>query len=368
MPTLAGLSTAAPAHVLLQGEIKPFVTALFRESLGKDVNRLGAVFDAAEIRTRHVAMPLAWFERDHGFAEKNAAYVEAALELAARAASSCLDRAGVTASDVDHIVLASTTGLATPSLDARLVNQLGFRGDCKRTPLWGLGCAGGAAGLARAAEFALADPEALVLFVAVELCSLTFQRNDFSRENFVATALFADGAAAVLLAGSAATSKLNGHGPLGHAPAAPRLEVVCAASRMRPDSLDVMGWDVNDDGLKVVFSRDIPRLVAEWVGPEMASFLAQRGLAWSDISHLAFHPGGPKVLRSYQEELGLPALALEASREVLATYGNMSSPTCLFVLERLLEQGVSPGERILVAALGPGFAAEMVLLQAVDRA
>jgi alkylresorcinol/alkylpyrone synthase len=365
MPIVAGLRTAAPPHVLSQAEIKPFVTALFRESLGKDVDRLGQVFDSSGIRTRHVAMPLEWFERDRGFAEKNACYVEGALGLAARAAAGCLERAGVLATDVDHIVLASTTGLATPSLEARLVNRLGFRSDCKRTPLWGLGCAGGAAGLARAAEFALADPEALVLFVAVELCSLTFQRNDFSRENFVATALFADGAAAVLLAGRAATPRLNGHGPLGERTAAPRLQVVRAASRIRPDSLGVMGWDVNDDGLKVVFSRDIPRLVREWVGPEIESFLRGQGLGWNDISHLAFHPGGPKVLRSYEEELGLPASALEAAREVLADFGNMSSPTCLFVLERLLEQGVSPGEKILVAALGPGFAAEMVLLSAV---
>jgi alkylresorcinol/alkylpyrone synthase len=365
MPIIAGLCTAAPPHVLSQTEIKPFVTALFRESMGRDVDRLGQVFDSSGIRTRHVAMPLAWFERDRGFAEKNACYVEGALTLASRAATGCLARAGVTASGVDHVVLASTTGLATPSLDARLANQLGFRMDCKRTPLWGLGCAGGAAGLARAAEFALADPEALVLFVAVELCSLTFQRNDFSRENFVATALFADGAAAVLLAGSAARARLNGHGPLGLSPEAPHLEVVRSASRIRPDSLEIMGWDVNDDGLKVVFSRDIPRLVREWVGPEMESFLRSQGLGWSDISHLAFHPGGPKVLQSYEEELGLPSSSLEAAREVLAGFGNMSSPTCLFVLERLLTQGVSPGEKILVAALGPGFAAEMVLLSAV---
>jgi alkylresorcinol/alkylpyrone synthase len=366
MPLVAGLHTATPPHVLSQAEIKPFVTALFRESLGRDVDRLGQVFDSSGIRTRHVTMPLTWFEHDRGFAEKNACYVEGALRLAASAASGCLERAGVGAGDVDHVVIASTTGLSTPSLDARLANQLGFRSDCKRTPLWGLGCAGGAAGLARAAEFTLADPEALVLFVAVELCSLTFQRNDFSRENFVATALFADGAAAVLLAGAAAGSRLNGHGPLGARTAAPRLEVVRSASRIRPDSLEIMGWDVNDDGLKVVFSRDIPRLVRTWVGPEMESFLTSQGLGWSDISHLAFHPGGPKVLSSYEEELGLPAPALEAAREVLADFGNMSSPTCLFVLERLLEQGVLPGEKILVAALGPGFAAEMVLLSAVS--
>src|SRR5262249_33728895 len=160
-----------------------------------------------------------------------------------------------------------------------------------------------------------ADPEALVLFVAVELCSLTFQRNDFSRENFVATALFADGAAAVLLAGSAAGSRLNGHGPLGFEKRAPRLEVLRAARRIRADSLGIMGWDVNDDGLKVVFSRDIPRLVREWVGPEMESFLRNQDLGCDDISHLAFHPGGPKVLQSYEEELGLPGAALEAARE-----------------------------------------------------
>jgi alkylresorcinol/alkylpyrone synthase len=366
MPVLAGLHKATPPHVLSQADIKPFVSALFRESLGADAPRLGQIFDTSGIRTRHVAMPLAWFERDWSFAEKNACYVEAALELAAAAVKGCLARAGLAAADVDHVVVASTTGLSTPSLEARLANRVGFRADCKRTPLWGLGCAGGAAGLGRAADFARADPDARVLFVALELCSLTFQRNDLSRENFVATALFGDGAAAVLVVGDRAARGLNGGGPLGPERASPRLSVDAAESRLRPDSLGVMGWDVNDAGLKVVFSRDIPRLVREWVGPHLAEFLAARGLGFGDVAHLAFHPGGPKVLASYEEELDIEPASLDAARGVLAEFGNMSSPTCLFVLERLLERGVAPGERILMAAVGPGFAAEMVLLSALN--
>ena len=365
MPFVAGLSHATPPHVLSQADIKPFVTALFRESLGAEALRLGQVFDTVGIRTRHTAMPLEWFERDRSFAEKNACYLVAALDLAAGAAISCLTRAGVTARDVDHVVFASTTGLSTPSLEARLANRVGFRADCKRTPLWGLGCAGGAAGLGRSADFARADPDGRVLFVALELCSLTFQRNDLSRENFVATALFGDGAAAALVVGDRAARRLDGHGPLGADRPSPRLSVDAAESRLRPDSLEIMGWDVNDDGLKVVFSRDIPRLVRDWVGPLLVEFLAARDLRWDDIAHLAFHPGGPKVLRSYEEELGIAPGSLETARQVLADFGNMSSPTCLFVLERLLERGVTPGQRILMAAVGPGFAAEMILLSAL---
>jgi alkylresorcinol/alkylpyrone synthase len=364
MPVLASLRTACPAHVITQEGVKPLMLALFRESLGEESERLGQVFENAGIRTRRLAVPPEWFDRDRSFSEKNARYVEAALELAHEVAAGCLERAEVGPADVDHVVFVSTTGLSTPSLEARLANRLGFRETVRRTPVWGLGCAGGAAGLARACEFARADPEARVLLISLELCSLTFQRNDLSRSNFVATALFADGAAAALVVGDEAARHLDGAGPLGRGRAVPRLAFQGAESRLAPDSLDVMGWEVNDDGFKVVFSRDIPRLVREWVRPRLESFLGARGLTAADLEHMAFHPGGPRVMQAYQEGLGLPAGALEAAREVLRDFGNMSSPTCLFVLERVLESGVRPGGRVLLAALGPGFSAEYVLLRA----
>lgn len=365
MPVLAGLRTACPPHVITQDGIKPLMLALFRESLGEEAERLGQVFENSGIRTRHLAVPPEWFDRDRSFSERNALYVEAAMELAREVAAGCIEHAGMTPQDVDHVVFVSTTGLSTPSLEARLANSLGFRETVSRTPVWGLGCAGGAAGLARAATFARADSEARVLFVSLELCSLTFQRNDLSRSNFIATALFADGAAAALVVGDRAARRLNGTGPLGRGRPSPRLAFDGSESRLAPDSLDIMGWEVNDDGFKVVFSRDIPRIVREWVRPRLEGFLEARGLTAADVDHLAFHPGGPKVMEAYEDGLGMPARALDAARGVLRDFGNMSSPTCLFVLERILESGVVPGERVLLSALGPGFAAEYVLLSAV---
>src|SRR5207249_3660253 len=244
----------------------------------------------------------------------------------------------------------------TPSLDARLANLLRFRQDVRRTPIWGLGCAGGAAGLSRARDFALADPGARVLLIALELCSLTFQRGDLDRRNLVATSLFSDGAAAAVIAGAEAEASDG----------APRhsLELLASRSTLWPDTLDVMGWTVDEKGLHVVFSRDIPSIVRNWVRGNLEEFLAANGLELGSIPHVIAHPGGPKVLAAYASALGLPIETFRHAREVLRTCGNMSSPTCLFVLERALEAGdFHPGELGVVSALGPGFSSEYVLIR-----
>ncbi|HKQ57503.1 MAG TPA: 3-oxoacyl-[acyl-carrier-protein] synthase III C-terminal domain-containing protein [Candidatus Eisenbacteria bacterium] len=349
---LVALATAVPPHTVTQADAKDFARQLFREVLEAGDDRLLAVFDHAGIAARNVAAPLEWFGADHDFAEKNALYVEHAVQLGARVASETMAKAGLTPRDIDHLVFVSSTGVAAPSIDARLANVLGLRGDFRRTPIWGLGCAGGVAGLARAREFALADPGSRVLVVALELCSLTFQRNDLSKRNLVAASLFGDGAAAALVTADAS--------PNGHAP----LELVAASGTFWPDTLDVMGWDVDGAGLHVVFARDIPTIVHERVRPGLSEFLGRHGLTLETLDHLVAHPGGTKVLAAYQQALGLPPGALGHARAVLRDHGNMSSPTCLFVLERFLEsRAIAPGQSAVLSALGPGFCAEYVLMR-----
>lgn len=352
-PRIAAVATAVPPHVVRQEDARTLASHLFTEMLEKHP-RLLEVFDNSTIRTRHTCMPLEWFGHDHDFAEKNALYLEHALALAGEVAGRVLDHAGLAPTDIDHLVFVSTTGLATPSLDARLANTLGFRADFRRTPVWGLGCAGGAVGLARARDFALADPRSRVLLVALELCTLTFQRGDVSKRNLVAASLFADGAAAVLVLGAEVEPPpRNGTRPL---------ELLASRSVLWPDTLDVMGWDVDGAGLHVIFSRDIPSIVRDKVRPSLEAFLAAQGLALERLDHVVAHPGGLKVLEAYAETLGRPAEAFRHARDVLAEYGNMSSPTCLFVLERFLRDGdIRAGETAVVAALGPGFSSEYVL-------
>ncbi len=253
------------------------------------------------------------------------------------------------AAQVDAVVAVSTTGLATPSLDARLAGPLGLRPDIVRLPLWGLGCAGGAAGLARARDYCLAHPRARVLVAALETCSLTFVAGDASRKNLVGTALFADGAAAVLVAGAQAA----GDGP--------RLRA--ARSRLFPDSERVMGWDFGDAGMELVLSPRLPAIVQEELPALVDAFLAENGLSRRGIAHYLTHPGGAKVIDAYREALGLDnGEELALTEAVLREHGNVSSVSVLLVLERWLAAAPRPGYGLL-SAFGPGFAAEQLLLE-----
>jgi len=356
-PRIVGLATAVPPHTIPQGDVRRQVAPMFAEALGTD-DRLLRVFANAQIDQRHVCTPAEWFTVDHGFAEKNALYVEHAVRLAVEVSHWALDRAGLVPADVDHVLFVSSTGLATPSVDARLANALGFRDDVRRTPVWGLGCAGGAAGLSRARDFARADPEACVLLVALELCSLTFQFHDRSTRNLVAAALFGDGAAAAVVVGAAHPARAGTH--RAHRP----LSVLASRSTLWKDTTDVMGWTVEDAGLGVVFSRDIPSIVRREVRPGMLAFLGAHGLGLDDVAHLVTHPCGVKVLDAMGEALERPPEAFRHARRVLRECGNMSSPSCLFVLERFLDAGdIAAGDLAVLSALGPGFSAEYVLLR-----
>jgi alkylresorcinol/alkylpyrone synthase len=367
MSYILSVGTALPEHEVTQEEAAAFSLRHFSGRLAKH-GQLMSIFPNTRIERRHFVRPLAWFSSDaHTLKERNDIYVVSAEALSTEAAGIALDRAGVEPDEIDFVVMVSTTGMATPSLDARLIGRLGMRANTKRVPVWGLGCAGGVAGLARAAEFVRAYPDRTALLVAVETCSITFQFGDFSKKNFVATSLFADGAAAAVVAGErAALARAAGassNGGRADGPAAP-LEVLGSHSMLFPNSAHVMGWDVVDTGLSVVFAPEIPARIARDMQPVVAELLDEHGIAPRELAHYVLHPGGARVLDAYQEAFGLGDEDLRTASDVLRDCGNMSSPTVLFVLERAMyRQAIRPGEYVLMGALGPGFSSELALLR-----
>lgn len=339
-PRLLGLATAVPPHVLHQGEVARAAAKAFDRNASA-IERLLPVFEHAGVATRHACFPLDWYSAGHDWADCNARYIEHAVDLMKNAANACLERAGRDIAEVDAIVAVSSTGVATPSLDAILMNRMAFRHDVTRLPIFGLGCAGGVLGLARAAALARAG-HGLVLFVVVELCSLTFRRLDQTPGNIVATALFADGAAAALVG--------SGEGPA----------IVASGERTWPSTLDIMGWEVANDGLGVIFSREIPAVIRRDFRGAVDSYLAAHDMTVADIDEFVCHPGGAKVLAALRESLDLPPDGLAAARDVLHDYGNMSAASVMFVLERMIRPG---GGRYLMSALGPGFTAAFLTLE-----
>jgi len=352
-PRILSVATATPRHRISQSEVKDFAREFFGASF-RDMARLMPVFDNVHVDARNFCVPSEWFVQPHTFPEKNALYVENALALSEKAARRALDKAGVAPEDVGAIFFASTTGVATPSLDSRLIFELGLSHNVRRVPLWGLGCAAGAGGLARAADHARLYPEKPVLLVGVELCGLTFQHGDRTKANIISTALFGDGAAAVVLGGSGDAGSASAMGP----------ELVGSYTVTWPGTQDVMGWDFVETGFKVVLSRSIPEIVRQKVPENLSEALNSAGLAREDLEHFVIHSGGAKVLDAFEEVLGLEPGGLHLSREVLREHGNMSSVTVLFVLERLMEAGeYAPGEAGVVSAMGPGFSAEHVFFR-----
>ena len=344
-PRVLSVATVVPKYRVVQSTARDFARAMF-SGVYKDVERLLPVFDNVEIDGRNFCVPPEWFYEDHTFPEKNALYVEHALDLSEKSAHRALDKAGVDPSEVGAIFFVSTTGLSTPSIDSQLLPRLGLSEHTRRVPIWGLGCAAGVGGLARALDHARVYPEEKVLLVGVELCGLTFQWGDRSKAGLVSTALFADGAAAAVLG--------NAPGP----------ELLGSHSTTWPGTEDVMGWEIIEAGFKVQLSRSIPQLVRERMPQNIETACSSVGLAREDVEHLVTHPGGAKVLDAFEEVFGLGPGGLVLSREVLRDYGNMSSVTVLFILERFLESGAyAPGEHGVISALGPGFSAEHVFFR-----
>jgi alkylresorcinol/alkylpyrone synthase len=347
MPVLEALGTAVPAHRFLQAEVK----AKAAEVLGALAPELVAkldVFDHTGIRERFFVRPMDWYLETHGWADRQAAFAQEGLALLEAATRDALDEAALRPADVDGVVLVCTTGIATPSLDARLANRIGLDARAQRVPVFGLGCAGGVAGWSLAADLARAHPRKRFLLLSLETCSLAFNLTDMSVRAFVATTLFSDGCAAALVRGDELAGPSRGR-------------IRPGASHQWRDTEDVMGWDVLDEGLRVVFSRRIPEIVANELAPVAARYLKREE---AEPTRWVFHPGGAKVLEAYEAALRLEPRALDESRHVLRGFGNMSSPTVLFVLqETLRRRALAPGETALLAALGPGFTAELGLLE-----
>lgn len=350
---IRAVGRALPEHYADQESL----TAALSEAWGEahfNPERLEELHRAVQVSGRYLALPLPAYRDLTSFSSRNDAWTLAAVDLGEIAVREALAQAGLSSADVDHFLFVTTTGIATPSIDARLVNRLGLRRDVRRSPLFGLGCAGGAAGLSRASDLLAAAEGKVAVLLSVELCSLTLQRDDLSIPNIIASGLFGDGAAAVVLTGG----DRDPAGPEG-GPA-----IVATASSFYPDTERVMGWDVVDSGFKVVLSAKVPDVAREHVGTDVDAFLAENGLDRSGIRHWIAHTGGPKVLRAFESALDLPESALALSWKSLKEIGNLSSASVLFVLGELLASGEPvKGDRGLLLAMGPGFCSELVLLE-----
>jgi alkylresorcinol/alkylpyrone synthase len=341
---LVSIATAVPPYVLNQHDAASAARRGFADRYD-DFERVARVFKSSGIRQRYAVRPIEWYFQPLGWPERTKAYLDGACELFVGAAAKALEVAGIGAADVDTVVTISSTGIATPSLEARAAHRMGFRANVERVPIFGLGCAGGVSGFSIASRLAHSRRGSVVLLVAVEICTLAFRLDELTKANIVATALFGDGAAACILRAD---------------------EVGIAAIEMSgqhtwPHTLDIMGWNVDTQGFGVIFDRAIPPFAEEHMAPAISEILALEGLALADVSRFAFHPGGSKVITALERALSLEQGSLDHERAVLAEHGNMSAPTVLFVLEHLIRSGLP--SRTLLTAMGPGFTASCVSLK-----
>ena len=347
-PRILSVAQALPPHYVDQDAL----LAAFRELWGEkhfNLDRLEQLHRAVRVGGRHLALPLEEYRGLESFAARNNAWTDAAVAIGAETVRTALLAADVAPAQIDHLYFVTVTGIATPSIDARILESLGLRPDVKRVPIFGLGCVAGAAGLARVADVLRGAPGEAAVLLAVELCSLTLQREDLSVPNIIASGLFGDGAAAAVLDGGA-----RGRGP----------RIAATRSVFYPGTERAMGWDVVDSGFKVVLSPAVPDLIREKLRSDVDSFLGDRGLARTDISHWVCHTGGPKVLEAVEQALELPRAAMQRSWDSLQLVGNLSSASVLFVLSDLLASGEPRrGDKGLLLAMGPGFCSELVLLE-----
>jgi alkylresorcinol/alkylpyrone synthase len=359
MPVIISTKTGFPEHYYPQDTL--LATAqqewkLQRPSIAKPLEQF---YTNVQVKGRYLAWSLGRYKERTTFEERNDAYIETALELGEQTICDLLDQVQISPQDIDQLTVISTTGIAVPSLDARLMNRIPFSRHMKRLPLFGLGCMGGAAGIARTADYLQGHPQEAVILFAVELCSLTIQRDDLSLANLVASGLFGDGAAAVLMVGDdhPQAQRVERAQPL------PR--VIDSQSHFFPETEHIMGWDVTNSGFKVMLSADIAGLAQSEVRPILEAFLGGHGLTIAAIDHWLVHPGGPRVIQALEAGLGLSDEALALSWECLAEVGNISSASVLLILDKTMKRlpYAKPGEYGVMMAMGPGFSAELVLLK-----
>jgi len=340
--TLLALATAVPPHRLEQAAVAEVARRTYAASFAR-FPKLADVFVNAGIERRYSVRPIEWFDAPHDWSERTQAYLDGASALFVQAARAALERAGVAARDVDVVVTVSSTGIATPSLEARVGADMGFRPSALRVPVFGLGCGGGVAGMSLGARLARAEPGEIVLVVVVELCTLAFRNDRSNKADVISAALFGDGAAAVVLRAERADAPL---------------QIGAAADHTWPGTLDIMGWSIDPAGFGVVLSRSLPRFVRERLAAPARRFIKSARIA---APQFIFHPGGAKVLDAIEAALDLQKGTLRDEREVLRGHGNMSAPSVLFVLERALKRGLR-GSAVL-SALGPGFTASFLKLE-----
>jgi alkylresorcinol/alkylpyrone synthase len=347
-PRILAAEQALPPHFVDQETL----LAAFRAAWGQkhfNLDRLEQLHRSVRVGGRHLALPLEEYPALESFAARNAAWIRVAVEVGEQAVRKALLAADLAPAQVDHLFFVTVTGIATPSIDALLVDRLGLRTDVKRVPIFGLGCVAGAAGISRASDVLRGAASETAVLLAVELCSLTLQREDLSIPNIIASGLFGDGAAAVVLDGGA-----RRRGP----------RVAATRSVFYPGTERAMGWDIVDSGFKVVLSPQVPQLVREHLRGDVDAFLSDRGLRRADITHFICHSGGPKVLEAFEEALEVPRASLQRSWDSLQSAGNLSSASVLFVLADLLASGEArQGDKGLLLAMGPGFCSELVLLE-----
>ena len=341
---LVSLATTVPPHQFHQAQVLFAARGVLAHRFA-EFETLSSLFANTGIRHRYGVKPIEWYLEPRGWPERTSAFLEGAELLFLDAARKAIARADLSAADIDAVVTVCSTGIATPTLEARVASQMGFRSDVSRVPVFGLGCAGGVSGLSIAAKLAQARPGTNVLLVAIELCTLAVRHDTLTKANIVAASLFGDGAAAVVLrAGDGGATRIE-----------------AAGEKLWPDTLGVMGWNVDPQGFGVVFQRTIPDFISERFKPAVAEIVSQMDLSIDDIDRFICHPGGTKVIMALEGALSLEQGALDHERDIIADYGNMSAPTVLFVLERARAQGLPP--RSLLTALGPGFTASCVALR-----
>lgn len=350
-PSIAAVTHVFPAHYYTQDVLLDALRTHWAKG-HSNLGRLEQIHHNVGVNGRYLALPIERYEGLVGLEAKNNAWLQSALDLGDTVLCDLFDQVDMQPDEISQLIFTTVTGIGVPSIDARLMNRIAFSPNLKRLPLFGLGCVAGAAGLARLADYLRGHPDEAGILLSVELCSLTIQPDDFSIANIISSGLFGDGAAAVLMVGKDHPLSIDG----------PR--VIDNRSILFPNTEYVMGWDVKDSGLKIVLSGDVPQLAEAHLRPEIESFLGGHGLSIQDIKHWVAHPGGPKVIQAIETALGLEKHALDLSRESLAAAGNMSSTSVLLILEETLSRfQPEPGTYGLLMAMGPGFCAELVLLQ-----